>query len=263
VSCFDRFLDLAFLSVYSTQGMHTSTQTQTDWLRAELTKVAKEVWLKQESGDIIATAQDLWKALGSKEGRRLMTVTHRGSTLRTYEEWLHLYFWDRATQRRAKKKLFMRIDPGDPSTDRSAEHVERDLLVMAWQNLIREVALWQVCLESNPSSNLVIASLDSMASQDFLHIRPTSVARRGAETLTWTISTDNPITFATSLADEYAYAWAGMVLRHEKPYDPSHARALLDEAAATSMRMRFTVKASSSEELNHASKPGRRLGPRT
>src|ERR1700686_1941721 len=75
----------------------------------------------------------------------------------------------------------------------------------------------------------------------FLKRRPTKVAGFGKETLTWTISTDDPITFSTTLADEYAYAWAGMVLRQNKPYDPSYARALLDEAAETSMRMRFTV----------------------
>jgi len=80
-----------------------------------------------------------------------------------------------------------------------------------------------------------------MSAQDFLQIRPTKEQQRGEETLTWTISTDDPITFSTSLADEYAYAWAGMVLREKNPYDPSYARALLDEAAQTSMRMRFTV----------------------
>ncbi|HEX8154489.1 MAG TPA: hypothetical protein VF698_15250, partial [Thermoanaerobaculia bacterium] len=53
--------------------------------------------------------------------------------------------------------------------------------------------------------------------------------------------TDDPITFSTTLADEYAYAWAGMVLRKDQQYDPAYARALLDEAAATSMRTRFTI----------------------
>ena len=65
--------------------------------------------------------------------------------------------------------------------------------------------------------------------------------KRGA-TLTWTISTDDPITFSTTLADEYAYAWAGMTMRAKNPVDPAYARALLDEAAATSMRTRFTVR---------------------
>jgi hypothetical protein len=121
--------------------------------------------------------------------------------------------------------------------------VERDLLVKARKRLIREVARWQVCIESNPTSNLVVGSLDAMAAQDFLQRRPTEVCGEGDETLTWTISTDDPITFSTTLADEYAYAWAGMVLREKNPYDPAYARALLDEAAATSMRTRFTIPA--------------------
>jgi adenosine deaminase len=123
----------------------------------------------------------------------------------------------------------------------STTHHERDLLTKARARLIRELARWQIPIESNPSSNLVVASLDAMASQDFLAQTPHEKRKAGHETLPWTISTDDPITFATSLADEYAYAWAGMVLREKDPFDPAHARALLEEAAATSMRTRFTL----------------------
>src|SRR6202035_2618003 len=123
-------------------------------------------------------------------------------------------------------------DPNDART--GSDRNEQDLVVVARAKLISELAHWQVCIESNPSSNLVVGSLDAMASQDFLQRRPTRSARSGDETLTWTISTDDPLTFSTTLADEYAYAWAGMVLRSNKPYDPTYARALLDEAAQTS-----------------------------
>ncbi len=53
------------------------------------------------------------------------------------------------------------------------------------------------------------------------------------------ISTDDPITFATRLADEYAYAWAGMVVSGNVP--PTYARQWLDEAADAAWRARFTV----------------------
>jgi adenosine deaminase len=124
---------------------------------------------------------------------------------------------------------------------RSPRSVECILLTKARKRLIQELARWQIPIESNPSSNLVVASLDAMSSQDFLAQTVERAREAGHETLPWTISTDDPITFATSLADEYAYAWAGMVLREKNPYDPAHARALLDQAAATSMRTRFTV----------------------
>ena len=72
-----------------------------------------------------------------------------------------------------------------------------------------------------------------MSAQDFLARRPTRELHEHGETLTWTISTDDPITFSTTLADEYAYAWAGMTMRAKNPVDPpAYARALLDEAAS-------------------------------
>jgi hypothetical protein len=83
--------------------------------------------------------------------------------------------------------------------------------------------------------------LDAIAAQDVLHRRPTTKEKSDGNTLTWTISSDDPVTCSTTLADEYAYAWAGMVLLSDNPCDPSYARALLDEAAATSMRMKFTI----------------------
>src|SRR5207253_4988912 len=101
---------------------------------------------------------------------------------------------------------------------------------------------------------LIVGGLDSMTAQDSLHRRPSSPTSRSQnDTLTWTISTDDPITFATTLADEYAYAWAGMILREKKRYDPVYARALLDEAAATSMRMRFTMPRTENDPSNHQS----------
>ena len=118
---------------------------------------------------------------------------------------------------------------------------ECDLLKKAHRTLLLEVARWQVCIESNPTSNLVVGSLDAMSAQDFLARRPTRESDEYGEALTWTISTDDPVTFSTTLADEYAYAWAGMTMRAEKPYPAAYARALLDEAARTSMRMRFTL----------------------
>ena len=239
VKVIDRFLDLAFLAKY-TRKMRTPAQTQ--WLSIELDKVTETLWphLDRSGFDVLVTAEELWKGLGSTVLRRLMKSTRRPE-LPSWKQLVWDYLWRPSVQRRASTVLSLSVDVDQNSAATESEFNERDLLVLARDQLISEVARWQVCIESNPSSNLLIGSLDSMACQDFLQIRPTSISRRGAETLTWTISTDDPITFATTLADEYAYAWAGMVVRDENPYDPSYARALLDEAAVTSMRMRFTV----------------------
>jgi hypothetical protein len=252
---FDRLLDLAFLAEY----VKNPGEEQELWLREEIRKAVLDLKLESEyrlkinpALDLVGIAKNTWLSLGGRLTRRLMeTPRWNRDEDRTHEKWIHDLLWNRSTQELATENISIRVDDDSNSARTKSVRNERDLLVEARKSLIHEVARWQVCIESNPSSNLVVGSLGAMAAQDFLQRRPTRAAGFGDETLTWTISTDDPITFSTTLADEYAYAWAGMVLRKEKPYDPSYARALLDEAAATSMRMRFTVP-----DCNRARKGG-------
>jgi hypothetical protein len=254
----DRLQDLAFLAAYTDEVPAAArnerersfnaprTDEQDKWLAAEIRQAVKELGLLRKSEaeakpDLVQQAKEFWRAIGGRKARRLIgsSTAPSGDDVPLHEKWLHRYFWNRAVQRRAHETIRLPVD--------SSTHYERDLLHKARLRLVRELARWQIPIESNPSSNLVVASLDAMASQDFLAQSPHKKRKAGHETLPWTISTDDPITFATSLADEYAYAWAGMVLREKDPFDPAHARALLDEAAATSMRTRFTVPEISDE----------------
>jgi hypothetical protein len=244
----DRFLDLAFLTTYTKDiEEYRRTPEQTEWLKNELMKEAEEIWPKlaaQHSDDLIGIAVEIWNHLGSRTTRRLMDDFHwagmaarnaNGSKIHSqaddYRKWIHSYLWNRSVQEKAQETIRLKVDNDNNDARTNSKRNELELLVEARKRLIREMARWQVCIESCPSSNLIVGSLDAMSAQDFLQQRPTKEKQRGEETLTWTISTDDPITFSTTLADEYAYAWAGMVLREKKPYDPSYARALLDEAA--------------------------------
>lgn len=226
---FDRLLDLAFLATYTEER----TWRQNRWLANQLREVVEGIWGKGKlsiaDGNLIEAVQQLWTRLGSKLPRILMSRHDEPPSIP--DGWCHRYLWRPSVQKRAKASVRLKIG-------RSPEWA---LLKVARRTVIHQLARRQVCIETNPTSNLVVAGLDGMLAQAFLHQRATIATARGDETLTWTISTDDPLTFATSLADEYAYAWAGMVLREPKGHDPAYARALLDEAAATSMRMRFTV----------------------
>jgi hypothetical protein len=258
----DRLLDLAFLAEYAKEP----SAEQEAWLREEIKQTV--IYLKLESGrepkaapviDFVETAKKVWFCLGGRLTRRLMETPHwNGDVDRPHEKWIHSLLWRRSTQEYAAEKIYKRVDDDRNLARTKSIRNERDLLVMARKRLIREVARWQVCIESNPSSNLIVGGLEAMgAAQDFLQQRPVQLSAPGKEKLTWTISTDDPITFSTTLADEYAYAWAGMVLRDKNPYDPSYARALLDEAAATSMRMRFTIAHPDRERTKKAKPHGR------
>ena len=252
----DRLLDLAFLAAYTEapgpvgrrqtggvevhQYVSNRTVQEQQWLQAEIKRTTQELGFLAVSGeenqiDIIEAAVEFWTRIGGRTARRLIrSSTKPREDAEPHEQWLFRYLCIGRTRKLADAIVSLPVEADG--------HYEGDLLIKARARLIREMAHWQVPIESNPSSNLVVASLDAIASQDFLAQSAQRPRQgQGKQTLTWTISTDDPITFSTSLADEYAYAWAGMVLREGKPYDPSHARALLDEAAATSVRTRFTV----------------------
>jgi hypothetical protein len=236
----DRLLDLAFLATYADDR----TPDQSKWLRLEIEQLARALWLGPEENekadtDFVETTKKFWREIGGRVTRRLIQ-TRRWDYDELHHVWLSRYLWEPDIQRRANDMISLQVEVEGSESQSDGRLHERDLLIQARAKLIREVARWQICIESNPSSNLVVAGLDAMSSQEFLRNRPTVETERGRETLTWSISTDDPITFSTSLADEFAYAWAGLVLR-EKGCDPSYARALLDEAAATSMRLRFTI----------------------
>ena len=264
VNRFDRLLDLAFLAVYAKE----QNACQRAWLRKQIIGMVTSIGFESESSiasaeDAVETTKKLWKSLGFRSTRRLLTADTCRDAAPPHERWMHSYLWHRSVQKRAHYEL--RIPVVDDINDVGADEKEavensrheRALLERAHRTLLLEVARWQVCIESNPTSNLVVGSLDAMSAQDFLARRPTRESDEHGETLTWTISTDDPITFSTALADEYAYAWAGMTMRAEKPYPPAYARALLDEAAATSMRTRFTVRDESENRKRKRVRPNR------
>ena len=256
VERFDRLLDLAFLAEYAKE----QNDCQREWLEDQVTQTVTSIGFETGSSivpaqEVVETARNLWRSLGCRSIRRLLTSdTYCGEA--RHERWMHNYLWHRSVQQRASQEVRIPVvddvnDVGDDG-EMAVENLrhERDLLKQSHRTLLREVARWQVCIESSPSSNLVVGSLDAISAQDFLARRPTREIPEQGATLTWTISTDDPITFSTTLADEYAYAWAGMTMRASKPVDPTYARALLDEAAATSMRTRFTVP----DETKHREK---------
>lgn len=254
VSDFDRLQDLGFLgsltrsndkvatrtkqrrTVFEAPDGSERTERQERWLTDQIDAVLDRMKVTlRPSDDPIAVAASLWNAIGSRRMRNLFgSKTDLPDGDPTYWQILHRYIWRKGFRRRADSKQVMELDP--------SAGCELSLLQEARRIVIRHLARWQIPIESNPSSNLVVGSLDALASQDFLAQTSQQARDRGSETLAWTISTDDPVTFATTLADEYAYAWAGMVLRTDKPYDPAHARALLEEAAATSMRTRFAAR---------------------
>ena len=102
----------------------------------------------------------------------------------------------------------------------------------------------------NPTSNLLIAGLPHPLAQSMFVLHPFQVRTaddplHGIGALPVTIHADDPLQFATTLADEFAYAWAGIVV--DFGVDPGIARLWLEAAAEASWRWRFTLPGQSCE----------------
>jgi hypothetical protein len=100
----------------------------------------------------------------------------------------------------------------------------------------RELARREVTVETNPSSNLVVGDLARIEDHPALNLCP--VHEQGDGRVAVSLNDDDPLTFATRLADEYAYLYAAL-LRANTASDL--ALRWLDEARRAAWRSRFTL----------------------
>lgn len=106
--------------------------------------------------------------------------------------------------------------------------LELPVIKLVHAAVLDRVAKAQVAIEVNPSSNLLVGGFRSIFEQPVFH----------NDDLPIILNADDPLTFATTLADDYAYAWAGMVVGMD--HSPTHATQRLEAAARCSMRYAFT-----------------------
>jgi len=121
------------------------------------------------------------------------------------------------------------------------------MLRAAQQWLRREVGRREITVESNPSSNLLIANYVALDDHAVfrMHPFPHMHAPEGERVLV-SVNTDNPITFASSLADEFAHLYFALLGRG---VSADEALAWLDRARDSGYRSRFTLRASSLEDV--------------
>ncbi len=74
----------------------------------------------------------------------------------------------------------------------------------------RTIARLEITVESNPSSNLLIGDMVSLDSHPALQLQPLK-NDGGADRVLLSINTDDPVTFATRLSDEYAYIYFALL----------------------------------------------------
>lgn len=158
---------------------------------------------------------------------------------------LHRYLTDTDVFRRGQRIERVRATEGEVAFLRA---------VQAW--LRGEIARLAITVESNPSSNLLIGDLLAVEEHPSFRMRPLP-GRPAAEgpPVLLSLNTDDPLTFSTALADEYAHIYGALLRSRVSAAD---ALAWLGERRDHGYRGRFTLAASAEREELARLDPGSR-----
>ena len=142
-----------------------------------------------------------------------------------------------------------------------ADRQELEMLHAAQRWLRRELGRREITVESNPSSNLIIADYSTLGDHAVFRMQPLPWVRDpDGGHVSVSVNTDNPITFASSLADEFAYLYFAMIKRGVSAQD---ALDWLNRARENGYQSRFTLPASGVPgNLAVVAPPRRRPGSR-
>ncbi len=124
---------------------------------------------------------------------------------------------------------------------------ETAMLIKAQKFLRRELGRLEITIESNPSSNLLIGDFVSLEEHPAFRIQPLP-ARRASDdgSVLLSVNTENPITFATRLADEFAYLYYALIRNGVTADD---ALSWIDARREDGWRSRFTLTASKRRQV--------------
>ncbi|WP_437901796.1 hypothetical protein [Sorangium sp. So ce124] len=129
----------------------------------------------------------------------------------------------------------------EPLKIRTSEGEVR-MLVRAGAWLRSEIARREMTIEVNPTSNLLINDMGAIDTHPAFRFQPLSNRfSREEEPIQLSINTDDPISFATSLGDEYAYLYGALLRSGAGAHD---ALRWLAERRDDGFRSRFTLPAS-------------------
>jgi hypothetical protein len=114
---------------------------------------------------------------------------------------------------------------------------EKEFLKAAALMLRRELGRLEITIEMNPSSNLIVGDLGTMGHHPYIGLGNWDGEAPG---IALSVNDDDPITFATSLDAEYAYAYAALL----EKVGAARALEIVGQIRAHGWRSRFTVPAS-------------------
>lgn len=215
-------------------------------VRAELRRLIRDVYLDPTPElDVYLEARRLRHSPGLLERmgypRRVApgsSSTHPADALEVVRRYLTSTVWFQRGQRPVAVVL---------------DDTEIAMLTEAQRWLRLLLGRMELTIESNPSSNLLIADMGVLGGHPALRLTVGPSARRHARRLhrashtsrdsplLVSINTDDPITFATRLSDEYAYLYYTLL---QDQHTAQEALAWVERVRLAGWRSRFTLPAS-------------------
>jgi adenosine deaminase len=114
---------------------------------------------------------------------------------------------------------------------------EAELLASLQAGLRRKVAARGITVEANPTSNLLIGDLNDLARHPLWRLRP-PLPDPEFPPIPVCLGSDDPVTFATHLRQEYQLVHDALVLAG---LPEAEARRWVERARSAGMETRFTV----------------------
>jgi hypothetical protein len=229
LSWWDRYLDLGWAVECAHRfGLTYLTSLAMTW--AEEARRCEAYIFGEASANPLLTAREVWQALGDRcilASIGFPSNSMLGVPQQPAKRQIARYLFERKVYERAIERTCV-------------VHAGSDLPVMQaiQQKLITLFSRLQLVIEVQPSSNLFVGGVAALFDQPFFQIAPPT-SPDGREALSLAISSDDPLVFATTTEDEYAYAWAGMV---EAGVPASLATNRLEHAARASIRACFAAR---------------------
>lgn len=145
------------------------------------------------------------------------------------------YLTDAGVYERGQAPLCVEATEDEMQVTRNAQNHVRRLL-----------GRMEITIETNPSSNLLIGALSSPEEHPIFRLSPLPGRPRGEEApVMLSVNTDNPVTFASCLGDEFAHTYHAL-LRQGIGSDES--LTWLERVRQAGFRSRFTLAASRSAQ---------------
>ncbi|EYF08277.1 hypothetical protein [Chondromyces apiculatus] len=212
----DRILDIGFVYWFFDKFGLRLDAGEVERMRLDARRVIENLFGTQEP-DPLETARNIWCALPQARWEDAKNGSEHEARVNRARSFVARILDERAVGRRALS-----------SSLSIQTKLELPMLEAVHDFVHDRIAKARVAIEVNPSSNLLVGGFRSIFEQPVFH----------TDKLPIILNADDPLTFGTTLADDYAYAWAGMVLGSGQ--SPDQATRRLEEAARCSLRYTFT-----------------------